>query len=395
MNERFVYDVDMGVSLTTSEIDETISWIESVFTTDFVPLSLAEAVTRGGFENGKEITESSLSLSSKAFPENPLKKEMMSFLFCYMYDTRDAAEGVESESPFRVINRVLFDFGPTNIQRLSPFLWGLLVALRSLRRVKFECLYRRFTKRYKWKQGDARVLRCFLSMSLKKDIGRQFFLDADGKECGTLMQGENLFGYDVSEFSRHPEEEEVILEPFQIVVAKEVSDYGSAINVIVEGKTSRFILQDKVVISEKISHVDYLNMKGIMSHGEGKHVDAFKLFNQAAELGSQVAKMNMMTFLLSCWNSSEQDVCVFDDSLNQDIPKGTNDSAFLNNIRSSLDVKQLIFSVGDIEKDDIERMRGMRNDRFAHPGRLNMKGLFRFISFFSLFHYSRGIKWKC
>ena len=102
-------------------------------------------------------------------------------------------------------------------------------ALRELARAKFPTLYRGVNgTREAWAVGETHELVGFTSTSQREDIACQFL-----GRAGTLIVAKNMWGVDISMFSRSPDEKEVLLEPFVSVRVTERSVAGDGASRVV------------------------------------------------------------------------------------------------------------------------------------------------------------------
>ena len=395
MSDRFGYSSGFEFDVTERERDARRTNLESVFTGSFKPVPLGEALERGRIEDGAEIAELCEEQSLDLFPKDTAKKEKMAFILCYTFDNGKKTEEGKSKNPFRVTNKVLDDGETIPVKRLSFFLWGLLSALRSLPYMQYDELYRGLNNKMTWEKGDIKVWCGFTSMSRIESVGHRFVSrNETGDEFGTLIIGHNFYGYDISKFSSHEDEHEVILEPYQSVTVLSVSD-GDLMTVDVsDSGNTKPVLDKKIGSGVKISlPVSKHLVEGLDHHKNGRHIDAFKSFLKAAQGGSAIAKLNLLTISMRSKNAGEKEKCPFDESLDFDLFEKQKESVLVEEFGKDWrdDFWKLAFSAGEIQESEIESMKELSNAVFSHPGCLKYESLYKkFILHYLHFFASKG-----
>ena len=118
---------------------------------------------------------------------------------------------INGTSPYRIINEKLRE-GKAQDQFINKksYLRLLLRALRKLPRTKPQTLYRGIRgDEHKYKVGEEIEWKGFSSTTASMKV-TQRFLNFKGKVEGTLFEIRNVWGYNISDFSKYTEEGDLI-----------------------------------------------------------------------------------------------------------------------------------------------------------------------------------------
>lgn len=137
----------------------------------------------------------------------------------YMHTEEEAAlvsiytyeDDVKSEmSPYKIINKMLWE-GNIQGQTSDPnsYLHLQLRAFRKLPRTKPQTLYRGIKNdKHEYSVGEELMWKGFSSSTTGMKVTQDFLRDRTTQRiCGTLFEIRNMWGYDVSAFSRYPSEQ--------------------------------------------------------------------------------------------------------------------------------------------------------------------------------------------
>ena len=113
-------------------------------------------------------------------------------------------------SPYRVINNKLWEDNiQDQVSNPKSYLSLLLQALRKLPRTKPQTLYRGIKNdEHIYSVGDELLWKGFSSTSTSMGTTQSFLTDKETKKiCGTLFEIRDMWGYDISDFSKYPKEQ--------------------------------------------------------------------------------------------------------------------------------------------------------------------------------------------
>ena len=295
-NRRFAYEV--GADDTEPEEVQVArrSNVESVFPSSFKLKDVKEALISAEIPHADEITSKCLEFVEEMNISDMKFQESVAFIFAYSYDNQKD-EPERAENPYRILNEALYKGEYIPLLKVKHFLWGLLVALRSLPYTKYEILYRGLSKKVTWASGDIKVWSAFTSMALV-DVSARMFMP----ECGgTLICGRNLCGYDISRYSMFREESEILLEPFQSVLVTRVEEGDGYVDVDVEDSgCTEYILINKIPMGHVSAPLPISNeVLELMNQARKKQKSRFsrkkaiELYLEAGSKGCAVAYFNI------------------------------------------------------------------------------------------------------
>ena len=82
-SNRFEYNSGFDVDVTEQQKDARRASLESVFSGDFKPVPLDEAIERGKIEDGDEIARLCKQHSRGLYPDDTTKGDKMAFIFLF------------------------------------------------------------------------------------------------------------------------------------------------------------------------------------------------------------------------------------------------------------------------------------------------------------------------
>ena len=286
--------------------------VEGLYTERFVPDDLEGSLRKAGIQQPDVAAEICRDKSLEMHPHNKDKAEKMSFVVSFSLN--EIGHGEDAESVFHKLNSALNEGNLVDLKSISSLLFGFLKSLRSLPYMQYDVLYRGLSVNVKWKKEDVKEWSAFTSMSTIREEAEKF-LGRDG--CGTLIRGKGLFGYCIKGYSFFNDENEVILEPFQVVYVESISEVGgiSEVDVVDVGNTKPILTDSKNIPANvliplptpiKNSESGYLLEAlghyccGLNDEIEGKEDDAerhyksaFELTERACDDGNQISLMNL------------------------------------------------------------------------------------------------------
>lgn len=133
-------------------------------------------------------------------------EEEAALIASYTYENNIDPEN----SPYKIINRKLWeDDIHDQTSDIKSYLYLLLRALRKLPRTRPQTLYRGIKDdKHNYKVDEKLLWKGFSSTSTSMEVTQDFLTDPKtNKICGTLFEIQNMWGYNVSDFSKFPKEQ--------------------------------------------------------------------------------------------------------------------------------------------------------------------------------------------
>ena len=328
-------------------IEQKRAQIEGLFGKGFEIVSLRDALVEMRVPEADTVADACIEKNNSRGNVEAIKAFITAFTF-HSFDT-----GRTNENPSVILNTIMTSGDFVRLGQAKPFMLGLLKSLRCLPYIRFDEVYRGMKSREGYSKDCVVTWNTFTSTTREKERAERSLGLLDGKEYGTFVVLEGVYGYDVSEYLYIKNDNEVILEPFQSLIIENVEETDELIHVNAcdSGRTMLLVPND-IPVPNPIPCYEYdMLVEGLEKHKRGKHEEASDIYMRCVLRGSRIGSLNYGNFLM------------FGAGVGEDKERGL----------------EYWMNGGKIEENEMGWMRELSNSRYVSRSVLDLRGL--------LFHF--------